>query len=243
MIQSIEKFVNISGLEPEFVNKLSGRLLQYCLHLTENRWSAEDLAQETWMKALHTLKTKSHSNPQAFLFQIAKNSWIDQCRRQRLLRNYLELEKNKSISTCELGFEYLETIFHALIKHLSPLQRAVFLLKDVYEYSIIETANALNITQGAVKAALHRARKSLGGARRDLEANDLTIPEDSGYHSLLRNLAAAFQKGNVASVIELLIQNEMEPNVAYVIAYNHILTSRDTTAKDNLQGIRLSAAA
>lgn len=242
MIQSIEKFVNISGLEDEFVIELKGRLLQYCLYLTENRWSAEDLAQETWLKALHTLKTKSHSNPQAFLFQIAKNCWIDQCRRQRLIKSHLELVKNKPISTCELGFEYLEMIFQALIKHLTPLQRAVFLLKDVYEYSIIETANMLNTTQGAVKSALHRARESLGGVKRDLEANDLTIPDDSGYYSLLRNLAVAFQKGNVSRVVELLIQSEMEPNMAYVIAYNHLLTSRDATAKENLHGIRLSVA-
>lgn len=41
---------------------LQSSLIRYCLSLTESRWDAEDLAQDTWVKALAAFNSLSHTN-------------------------------------------------------------------------------------------------------------------------------------------------------------------------------------
>jgi RNA polymerase sigma-70 factor (ECF subfamily) len=104
---------------------------RYCLSLTGSSWDAEDLAQDTWLKAIETLKILGHTNPEAFLLRIAKNTWIDQSRRKTVLDRILKRERPKVTLPDNGPFE-IETAFQALMKHLSPLQRTVFLLRDVF---------------------------------------------------------------------------------------------------------------
>ena len=61
-------------------------------------------------------------------------------------------------------YEMLESISFAFLlalEALKPTQRAVLLLRDVFDYSTEETAAALNISETSVKVILHRARKQM----------------------------------------------------------------------------------
>ncbi len=217
-------------------------LKRYCLSLTKDLWDAEDLAQETWIKAHGALKSKEHANPQALLLRIAKNTWIDQTRKQKSELLFMQQEKKKLQvdEASAAGAEQIELIFQALVQHLTPLQRAVFLLKDVYCFSISEISDRLHTTQGAVKAALHRARQALYGVKRDLEENTLPLPEEESRIAYLRILAAAFRDGEIARVIELALHNDA---VVLAVAHQRNLQLQSRLQKGEPSGFHQRAAA
>jgi len=158
---------------PTDLGKLQSAMIEYCRTLTENRWDAEDLFQETWSKALGKAKLEGHANPQALLMRIAKTTWIDRCRKRKVAGAHERRERSAGEPPGRLSPNpaerlELEPVFQALINHLTPKQRAVFMLKDVFDFTIPETAEMLNMTEGAAKAALHRARGALENVRREL---------------------------------------------------------------------------
>lgn len=194
---------------------------RYCLSLTGSIWEAEDLAQDTWLKALAPLRAIGHSNPEAFLLRIAKNTWIDQVRRQQLLNRTRQLETAGMIVPAEHhSFFEMETAFQVLIEHLSPTQRTVFLLRDVFGYSTSEAANMLETTGGAIKAALHRARQSLHSVRDDLMGGNIHGPETEDLKAFLRVIVAAYQAGDITALVQLAQQDVIEPVVAIGIVQN-----------------------
>lgn len=101
-----------AGHEPDERNtkSLQKALKRYCLALTQSSHDAEDLAQDTWVKALaymNTANTKhtndikqtsytSHPNPEALLLRIARNTWTDIVRRKSTLSRVLELEQSRT---------------------------------------------------------------------------------------------------------------------------------------------------
>ncbi|MHA6482887.1 RNA polymerase sigma factor [Paenibacillus sp. strain BS8-2] len=146
----------------EQLEQLQPVLYRYCVSLTGSVQDAEDLSQQTWMKTFRRLKEHSHPNPEAFLLRVAKNGWIDECRRRKGLRERMQwLHELEDIGAGSEPFE-AERAIVALLRYLSPIQRAVFMLRDALDYSIAETAKLLGTSEGAVKAALFRARRALG---------------------------------------------------------------------------------
>ncbi|WP_052415710.1 RNA polymerase sigma factor [Paenibacillus graminis] len=190
-------------------------LSRYCLSLTRSRVEAEDLAQDTWTKTLAYKKFADTPNPEALLLRIAKNTWVDAMRRKASLGRVLEHTQAMAAivqgqipgQAPESGRSEIELAFQALIRHLSPLQRTVFVLRDVLGYPAGETAEILATTEGAVKAALHRARQALGAVRKDLaEDEGPAQPQDLDFRMLLQALAESYEKGQLPVMLELLRQ-------------------------------------
>jgi RNA polymerase sigma-70 factor (ECF subfamily) len=208
----------------EKTRKLHESVHRYCLSLTGSKWDAEDLAQDTWLKGMRAAihSDTAHKNPEALLLRIAKNTWIDQIRRQnqyeRIIKQDLHEETKSETSTLEL-----EEALLALMRHLSPLQRTVFLLRDALDYSIAETAELLHTTTGAVKAALHRAREAMHAVRGELasDSSPNKVDEDMGY--LLREMAIAYQSGDLALLVELAQRDVTDTAVITGIVQNRKL--------------------
>jgi RNA polymerase sigma factor (sigma-70 family) len=217
------------GAGDQGLERLQTVLHRYCLSITESHWDAEDLAQDTWLKAFSHLNSLRHSNLEAFLLRIAKNTWIDHLRRKKLVTRILIAGQPMAAMPDQGSFE-IESALHVVVKHLPPLQRAVFLLRDVFGYSIAETADRLKTSEGAVKSALHRARQSLDSVKEDVEKGSIPLPEDEGLKTFLRILASAYQMGDLVTLIELVQRNQMEPSMAIGILHNrklrHTLSSR-----------------
>lgn len=192
------------------LRSLGAALNRYCLALTRSNSEAEDLAQETWLKALSYRKFTLNPNPEALLLRIAKNTWIDIARRKAALGRALEHSQPLTAQTAALNsISEVEMAFQALIRHLSPLQRTVFLLRDVLGYSATETAHTLDMSEGAIKAALHRARTALRCVREELQANDgPAVSQNDDFRMLLRALADAYEQGQVPVMLELLRQEK-----------------------------------
>ena len=212
------------------VEQLHTTLKRYCLSLTASHWEADDLAQDSWLKAINSSQSLDHLNLEAYLLRIAKNTWIDRTRRQSTLTRILKTEQPRA-ALPDTGNLEIESAFQALITHLSPLQRAVFLLRDVFGYSIAETAGRLETTEGAVKAALHRARQSLPTVKDDMEKG-LPLSEDESLKTYLAWLASAYQSGDVAALLALVQRNEMEPAMAIGVLRNRRIQSPLASVRD-----------
>ncbi|WP_379132602.1 RNA polymerase sigma factor [Paenibacillus sp. sgz500958] len=190
------------------LQSLAAALKRYCLSLTKSAWDAEDLAQDTWVKGLTALKNSTHTNPEALLLRIAKNTWIDTVRRNAVYHRILEEMQIKETQSHNHSALETEILFHALIKHLSPLQRIVFLLRDVLGYSSQETAEMLETTEGAIKSSLHRARQALHAVRKELNTDGPKAPVEEAFITYLSVLALAYEDGDAAAMLELAYANE-----------------------------------
>ena len=96
-------------------------------------------------------------NPRAWLFRVASNLWIDEMRRRREVPAG-ELARRRAAAPSRARRR--EAAGTLLVK-LSPQERAAVVLKDVFDFSLEEVAEALGTTVGAIKAALHRGRGKL----------------------------------------------------------------------------------
>ncbi|MCC3371625.1 RNA polymerase sigma factor [Cohnella sp. REN36] len=216
---------------PDDLEALQAVVRRYCLSLTGSSWDGEDLAQETWLKALGTRQLRHHPRPEALLLRIARHTWIDHARRKATLARILDGEGRGEIAHLDENGLALEHALHAMTARLSPLQRTVLLLREVFDYTILETADLLNMTEGAVKAALHRARRALESMREELAEDELPLPADEGLKALLRAMAAAFRSGDVAALVSLAQQDVVAPAVAIGIVRQRMQSREKPTAK------------
>lgn len=137
-------------------------LWRYCLRLTGSAWDAEDLVQETMIRAFGRLRHYFQPlDAKSYLFRIATNAWIDSQRRARLHTTDLDAvgelaEQGPAQDPAERW-----AAMEALVTLLPPRQRVVVLLADVFNFTAGEVAAMIGSTEGAVKAALHRARTTL----------------------------------------------------------------------------------
>jgi RNA polymerase sigma-70 factor, ECF subfamily len=143
----------------ETYEPLRSELYRYCRHLTRSPWDAEDLAQDAMARAFVTLGQVGEPppNPRAWLFRVASNLWLDQLRRRKREEPWREHDERATVADPRVTREAAGT----LMGQLSPQERAAVVLKDVFDLSLDEIAEALSTTTGAVKAALHRGRDRL----------------------------------------------------------------------------------
>jgi RNA polymerase sigma-70 factor (ECF subfamily) len=195
-------------------------LIRYCLAVTGSAGEAEDLAQEAWLKGFESGAIGSHPNPKALLMRLARQKWIDRVRRER---NYARILARMAREAAEAAVADgrdsgggpaadLEAMLASVVRQLLPLQRTVFLLRDVLGYSAADTARLLHTTEGAVKSALFRARQALRRVRDELRQTERPAAEERGQsddavHALVRALAAALRRAD-AHVIAALAQTD-----------------------------------
>src|SRR5215470_6222619 len=139
-------------------------LYRYCRYLTRSPWDAEDLSQDALARAFVTLARMGHEpqNPRAWLFRVATNLWIDAQRRRREVPSDVSDEAGADGAAATAADPRApREAAGTLLAKLSPQERAAVVLKDVFDLSVDETAEALGTTAGGIKAALHRGRGKL----------------------------------------------------------------------------------
>lgn len=203
------------------LEQLQAALYRFCLSLTGSVHDAEDLSQQTWMKTIRRLAEHGHDNPEAFLLRVAKNAWIDECRRRKGLRDRLLWLSELGEHVPEREQPDVERAIAALMRYLSPIQRTVFLLRDTLDYSIAETAALLGTSEGAVKAALHRARRALADVREACRTDrgDAGRDEwlDAEAEELARRILNAYAEGRIDELIALVQSQPAGSNGLFVV--------------------------
>ncbi|CAM3372912.1 MULTISPECIES: RNA polymerase sigma factor [Paenibacillus] len=75
------------------VPALQAKLHQYCLHVTGERWEAEDLLQETMIKVMRAVEIKpDRPITNAYLYRIASNAWKDRLRKEKSVKSVTDEE-------------------------------------------------------------------------------------------------------------------------------------------------------
>ncbi len=145
------------------VSEIRPELHRYCSRMTGSVIDGEDVVQETLAKAYYALATASKiSNMRGWLFRIAHNKAIDHLRRYEHSHSEpLEGQVVLTVDESSLERAELTRIAVARFLELPPIQRSCVILKDALDYSLLEISELLDVTVGAVKAALHRGRAGL----------------------------------------------------------------------------------
>lgn len=134
----------------------------YLCRLTGDQSQAEDLTQDTFIKAYRAIgRLSADANVRAWLYRIATNTALDCLRRRRLI-SWLPLFDNDCHPAIETSFveSSLEGIaVHQALRQLPPRYRVPLLLYACHGLSTREIADIMKISRGAVKTRLFRARE------------------------------------------------------------------------------------
>jgi RNA polymerase sigma-70 factor (ECF subfamily) len=163
----------------ELVRRYERPIFSLIYRMVRNRELAEDLAQETFIKALNALESyRPEYKFSSWLFKIANNAAIDHLRKREL--DTLSLEGSPHADTPQLveatalqigekAESALEAVEHKelggeierAIAKLRPEYRTCILLRHVEGRAYEEIAEILNLPLGTVKTYIHRARNEL----------------------------------------------------------------------------------
>jgi RNA polymerase sigma factor (sigma-70 family) len=197
------------GAFGRLVGPLQGELRAHCYRMLGSVHDAEDAVQETLDRAWRSLaRFEDRGSIRPWLYKIATNrslTLIERRGRRELPTDlspegvplaetaWLEPYPDRLMNwTAELSpedrvvaRESVELAFVAALQHLSALQRAVLLLRDVLGYAAREAADLLETTVAAVNSALQRARKVLSDLTAweagDVDSIVAMLTEDAKY--------------------------------------------------------------
>jgi RNA polymerase sigma-70 factor, ECF subfamily len=124
---------------------------------------AEDLVQDTLLRAYRSIETFDGAHPRAWLLTIMRNAHVNQHRRRRpVLLRERDLTIERSAPPAD---DVVERVLHEHIeealRELSPRHRRVVDLVDIGGLSYAEAALALDVPVGTIMSRLHRARRQL----------------------------------------------------------------------------------
>jgi RNA polymerase sigma factor (sigma-70 family) len=170
----------VAALEPE-----RKHLWGLCYRMTGSAADADDLVQETFVRAIEHPPRDREQPLRPWLVRVAMNLARDQLRRRRrrayhglwlptpiegteALAADAQLISGEQSPEARYGLmESASFAFLVAVEALTPSQRAVLILRDVFEYSSREAAAMLELSEEAVRVTLHRARKVMSTYDRD----------------------------------------------------------------------------
>ncbi|HXW35195.1 MAG TPA: RNA polymerase sigma factor SigJ, partial [Acidimicrobiales bacterium] len=200
------------------------RLVALAYRMTGSWADAEDVVQETWVR-WSSVDRRDIRSPVAWLTTVTTRLAIDRRRSiDRRREQYVGPWLPEPASTTpgpEDDLEMSESLtlgFLVLLDRLSPTERAVFLLAEVFGEPYSTIADAVGKTPAACRQIASRARQKIRGAR-DLEGAGITPSKDRpdvgdvepADHELIKKLLVALSLGDAQRVAELL-----DPSVTLV---------------------------
>ena len=156
----------------DLVEAYQTHVYNLCYRMLGDPASAEDAAQETFLRAYQNLHRYDQSRPfPTWLLSIAAHYCIDRLRRRRFAVTSLDQEQDEGgveLTDLETPNPEAETLrreqreqMQLALDRLNSVDRAAVVLRYWHEYSEVEIAETLNLTVSAVKSRLHRARRDL----------------------------------------------------------------------------------
>ncbi|WP_214414563.1 sigma-70 family RNA polymerase sigma factor [Sphaerisporangium fuscum] len=227
-VRSDEEFTRRTG-------PFRGELLAHCYRMLGSVHDAEDLLQETLLRAWRAYDRfdESRASLRTWLYRIATNACLNalESRGRRPLPSAIvpagddpreplvhggEVAWLQPFPDAMLGSAgdpaavlaargSMRLAFIAAVQLLPPRQRAVLILRDVLEWPAADVAAALGTTPAAVNSALQRARGRLGEAA---PAEDrIGEPSDRQARELVERYVTAFQNADLAALERLLTED------------------------------------
>jgi RNA polymerase sigma-70 factor (ECF subfamily) len=176
---------------------------------------ADDIVQDTFLRALQHPPARTDEPWRPWLVRVAVNLGRDLLRRRRRRRYEgpwlpvpVEDREAPPDSAPSARYDRAESVsmaFLVALEALTPTQRAVLLLRDVFDYSVRETARALDIGEGNVKTTHLRARRAM--AAYDAARVRPTRELQERTRRALERFLMAMSAGDAASVESLLAED------------------------------------
>jgi RNA polymerase sigma-70 factor (ECF subfamily) len=220
-----EDFTGLTG-------RFRGELLAHCYRMLGSAEEAEDLVQETYLRAWRSYEGfEGRASVRTWLYRIATNACLTAIERRgrrplpsglggpagdpeapvvagpevpwlQPLPDALLAGEQTDPASVAVSREGIRLAFVAALQYLSARQRAVLIMRDVLQWPAAEAAELLGMTTTAVNSGLRRARAQLAEV---LPAEDeLAEPADPDQRALLDRFAAAFENADVSGLAELL---------------------------------------
>jgi RNA polymerase sigma-70 factor (ECF subfamily) len=157
---------------------LRPKLHRYCARMVGSVIEAEDVVQETLMKAVEAFpRATAIGNAEAWLFRIAHNASLDVLRR-RTRQPILTSDEDMAMIADPVDDVHQRQAAAAGLRtfmRLSVAERGSVILMDVLGYSLEEIGGVTGSTTAAVKAALNRGRARLRAASREPDERPLPV--------------------------------------------------------------------
>ncbi|MGW4098317.1 sigma-70 family RNA polymerase sigma factor [Mycobacterium sp. NPDC004974] len=205
-------------------------LLAHCYRMTGSLHDAEDLVQETYLRAWKAYGGfEGKSSVRTWLYRIATNTCLTalEGRQRRPLPSGLgnpsssptdEISEHHEIpwlqplpdssddpadpSTIVGTRDAVRLAFVAALQHLSARQRAVLVMREVLQWKAAEVAGAIGTSTAAVNSLLQRARAQLDAVGPSQD-DEIDPPDSPHAQNLLRNYMAAFEAYDIDKLVEL----------------------------------------
>jgi RNA polymerase sigma-70 factor (ECF subfamily) len=217
-------------------------LLAHCYRMLGSIHDAEDLVQETYLRAWRAFdRFEGRSSVRRWLYKIATMACLTalQNRSRRPLPSGLAAPSDDHRVAVEAGEQAVEWLqpapdalfdpaaivagragvrlaFIAALQYLPARQRAVLTLRDVLAFRTAEVADILDATPAAVDSALRRARAQLAAA--GPVEDDLAEPDEEITRALLDDFVDAFARADADALVTLLradVELEMPPTATW----------------------------
>jgi RNA polymerase sigma-70 factor (ECF subfamily) len=195
-----------------------------CYRMTGCAADAEDVVQETFIRALEHAPAGDGASWRPWLVHVAMNLSRDLLRRRKRrgyvgpwLPSPIETGDEEALPayeavdgqfTTEGRYDLLESVSFAFLlalEALTPRQRAVLLLTDVFDYTVRETAEALGMSPSNVKVTHHRARKTMDAYDRQRRPPTRQLQEQT--RQALGRFVAAINERDASAVEALLAES------------------------------------
>lgn len=154
----------------EIVRTHASRVYRLAYRLTGNRYDAEDLTQEVFVRVFRSLSTYTPGTFQGWLHRITTNLFLDMVRRRARLRmEGLPEDADRVVGGGPeperiFADTHLDPALQAALDELPPEFRAAVVLCDVEGLSYEEIGATLGVKLGTVRSRIHRGRAALRAA-------------------------------------------------------------------------------
>src|SRR5215472_16057012 len=209
-----------------------GELVAHCYRMLGSAEEAEDLVQETYLRAWRSYDGfEGRSSVRTWLYRIATNACLTAIERRsrrplpsglgapaedpetpvvagpevpwlQPFADALVAGQHEDPAAVAVSRASIRLAFVAALQYLSARQRAVLILRDVLEWPAAEVADLLGTTATAVNSGLRRARAQIAEA---MPAEDgLAEPTEPDRRALLARFAVAFENADASALADLL---------------------------------------
>lgn len=188
-----------------------------CYRMTASAADAEDLVQDTFERALQNPPAEI-DGLRPWLSRVALNLSCDHLRRRKLqpyrgtfLPEPVPTERLRSSAATDARYEILESSTFAFLfalEALRPKERAVLLLRDVFDYSVRETAEVLELSEANIKTLLHRARQHMSEYDKQRRVPSPSLSKRT--ESAIKRFALHLATDNVRGIEALLREDVLE---------------------------------
>ena len=230
-------------------------LLAHCYRMLGSVYDAEDLVQETYVRAWRAYDSfEGRSSMRTWLHRIATNACLTalEGRTRRPLPIGLgapssdpgdPLESRPEVPWLEpmpdamvndpaavvTERESVRLAVIAAMQFLPPRQRAVLILREVLQWPAAEVAEMLGMSVASVNSALQRARAQVQEAT--VSAEDVSEPDEAEKRELLDRFVAAFEAKDTAAMVKIFTTDavwEMPPFTGWYAGAENIARLVDT---------------